>query len=193
MFWKFCRSRNGCSIGINSGCCPNCGSTLGKTFGWCQPLYWTYLFHWVFDKFIQKSLEELNSIYYMLKYFFLILHFLYSIMRVQSNVSSSRRGYRKKMNLLKISRFPDFIQYFPDFSQCFPNFLLTKFFKVLKCKRCGSLNPRLSSKLGFSIVILLNLKKLVLNGMIICYLFFYWNFTTSHNKGDHFNLDNKNV
>ena len=27
-----------------------------------------------------------------------------------------RRGYKKKMNLLKISRFPDFVQYFPDFS-----------------------------------------------------------------------------
>ena len=34
------------------------------------------------------------------------------------------------------SRFPDFIQYFPDFS-------LTKFFKVRKCERCGSLNPHL--------------------------------------------------
>ena len=40
------------------------------------------------------------------------------------------------MNFLKISWFPDFIQYFPDFS-------LTKFFKVCKCERCGSLNPRL--------------------------------------------------
>ena len=38
----------------------------------------------------------------------------------------------KKMNLLKISRFPDFVQYSPDFS-------LTKFFKVRKCERCGSL------------------------------------------------------
>ena len=47
-----------------------------------------------------------------------------------------RRGYRKKMNLLKISRFPDFIQYFLDFS-------LTKFVKVRKCERFGSLNPRL--------------------------------------------------
>ena len=26
------------------------------------------------------------------------------------------------MNLLKISRFPDFIQYLHDFSQCFPDF-----------------------------------------------------------------------
>ena len=34
------------------------------------------------------------------------------------------------------SRLPDFIQYFPDFS-------LTKFFKVRKCERCGSLNPHL--------------------------------------------------
>ena len=40
------------------------------------------------------------------------------------------------MSLLKISRFPDFSQRFPDFS-------LTKFFKVRKCERCGSLNPRL--------------------------------------------------
>ena len=40
------------------------------------------------------------------------------------------------MNLFKISRFPDFIQYFPDFS-------LTKIFKVRKSERCGSLNPRL--------------------------------------------------
>ena len=47
------------------------------------------------------------------------------------------------MNLLKISRFPDFIQYFPDFSQRFPDFLPTKFFEVHKCERCGSLNPRL--------------------------------------------------
>ena len=47
------------------------------------------------------------------------------------------------MNLLKISRFPYFIQYFPDFSQRFPDFPLTKFFKVRKCERCGSLNPRL--------------------------------------------------
>ena len=43
----------------------------------------------------------------------------------------------KKMKLLKIFRFTDFIQYFPDF-------LLTKFFKVRKCERCGSLNPCLS-------------------------------------------------
>ena len=41
------------------------------------------------------------------------------------------------MKLLKIFRFTDFIQYFPDF-------LLTKFFKVRKCERCGSLNPCLS-------------------------------------------------
>ena len=34
---------------------------------------------------------------------------------------SSRRGYRKKMNLLKIFWFPDFIQHLPDFSQCFPD------------------------------------------------------------------------
>ena len=54
-----------------------------------------------------------------------------------------RRGYKKKMNLLKISRFPDFIQHLPDFSQRFPDFSLTKFFKVCKCERCGSLNPRL--------------------------------------------------
>ena len=57
---------------------------------------------------------------------------------------SIRRGYRKEMNLLKISRFLDFIQNFPDFSQRFPDFSLTKFFNVRKCERCGSLNPRLS-------------------------------------------------
>ena len=28
----------------------------------------------------------------------------------------NRGGYRKKINLLKISRFPNFVQYFPDFS-----------------------------------------------------------------------------
>ena len=48
------------------------------------------------------------------------------------------RGYRKKMSLLKISRFPDFIRRFPDFLQRFPDF-----FKVRKYERCGSLNPRL--------------------------------------------------
>ena len=42
----------------------------------------------------------------------------------------------KKMNILKIPRFLDFIQCFPDFS-------LTKFFKVRKYERCGSLNPHL--------------------------------------------------
>ena len=50
----------------------------------------------------------------------------------------------KKMNLLKISRFPDFILCLPDFSQRFPDFSPTKFFKVRKCERCGILNPRLS-------------------------------------------------
>ena len=35
---------------------------------------------------------------------------------------SIRRGYRKEMNILKISWFPDFIQCFPDFSQHFPIF-----------------------------------------------------------------------
>ena len=49
----------------------------------------------------------------------------------------------KKMNILKISRFSDFIQCFPDFSQRFPDFSLIKFFEVRKCERCGSLNPRL--------------------------------------------------
>ena len=51
------------------------------------------------------------------------------------NPKKNRRGYRKKMNLLEISRFPDFIQCFPDFS-------LTKFFKV--SERCGTLNPCLN-------------------------------------------------
>ena len=40
------------------------------------------------------------------------------------------------MNLLIIFWFPDFIQCFPDFSQ-------TKFFKVHKCERRSSLNPRM--------------------------------------------------
>ena len=64
----------------------------------------------------------------------------------------ARRGYRKKMNLLKISQFPDFIQCFPDFSQRFsdfsqrfPDFSITKYFKARKCERCGSLNPRLTA------------------------------------------------
>ena len=39
--------------------------------------------------------------------------------------------------------FPRFSQRFPDFSQRFPDFSLTKFFKVRKCERCGSLNPYL--------------------------------------------------
>ena len=53
------------------------------------------------------------------------------------------------MNHLKVARFPDlikyfpdFLHYFPDFSQRFPDFSLTKF-SIRKCKRCGSLNPRL--------------------------------------------------
>ena len=54
------------------------------------------------------------------------------------------------MNLLKISWFPDFIQYLPIFPQRFPDFSLTKFFKVRKCERCDSLNPRLNYK-GFTI------------------------------------------
>ena len=58
----------------------------------------------------------------------------------------SRRRYRKKMNLFKIFRFPDFIQCLPDFSQRFPDFSLTTFFKVRKSERCGSLNPRLVSQ-----------------------------------------------
>ena len=36
-----------------------------------------------------------------------------------------------------------FYPMFPRFSQRFPDFSLTKFFKVRKCERCGSLNPRL--------------------------------------------------
>ena len=38
--------------------------------------------------------------------------------------------------------FPWFSQCFPDFSQRFPDFSLTKLFKVRKCERCDSLNPR---------------------------------------------------
>ena len=56
----------------------------------------------------------------------------------------ARRGYRKKMDLLKISRFPDFTQCLPDSSQRFLDLSLTKLFKVCKCVCCGSLNPRLS-------------------------------------------------
>ena len=40
-----------------------------------------------------------------------------------------RRGYKKKMNILKISRFPDFIQCFPDFSQPFSRFFTNKIFQ----------------------------------------------------------------
>ena len=52
----------------------------------------------------------------------------------------TRRGYRQKNKPpqnFSVSRFYQiYIQSFPDFS-------LTKFFKVRKCERCGSLNPRL--------------------------------------------------
>ena len=58
-------------------------------------------------------------------------------------VSVSRRGYRKKMNLLKISRLPDFIQCLPDLSQRFPDFSL-KFFSRFASAN-ASLNPRLVS------------------------------------------------
>ena len=58
------------------------------------------------------------------------------------------------MNLLKISQFPGFIQCFPDISQRFPDlfttfprkFTLSKFFKVRKWERCGSVNPHLNIK-----------------------------------------------
>ena len=59
-------------------------------------------------------------------------------------LDNQARGYRKKMNLLTISRFPDFIQCFPDFSQRFPeSALLVNLSRFRKCERCGSLNPRL--------------------------------------------------
>ena len=48
-----------------------------------------------------------------------------------------RRGYRKNF---PVSRFHPM---FPRFFTTFPRFSLTKFFKVCKCERCGSLNPRL--------------------------------------------------
>ena len=51
---------------------------------------------------------------------------------------------QEKMDLLKISRFPDFTQCLPDSSQRFLDLSLTKLFKVCKCVCCGSLNPRLS-------------------------------------------------
>ena len=74
------------------------------------------------------------------------------------HLTLSRRGYMT--NLPKISRFPDFIQYFSvfsqrclDFSQRFPDFSLTKFFKVRKCERCGSLNPRMGKVMLYRITV----------------------------------------
>ena len=60
--------------------------------------------------------------------------------RVDTSIFRFRRRYKKRWTS---SKFPDFIQCFPDFSQRFPDFSLTKFFKVRKCERCGSLNLRL--------------------------------------------------
>ena len=81
-----------------------------------------------------------------------------------------RRGYRKKMNLLKISRLPDFIQCFTDFSQRFPDFSLTKLFKVRKCERCGSLNPRLNwTKLNPWLIFLFFFWRM---NKLVCFLLF---------------------
>ena len=58
--------------------------------------------------------------------FFFYIIYIYIYIWVAGTLSKTknldRRGYRKKINLLKISRFPDFIQYLPDFSQYFPDF-----------------------------------------------------------------------
>ena len=67
------------------------------------------------------------------------------------HLTLSRRGYMT--NLPKISRFPDFIQYFSVFSQRCLDFSLTKFFKVRKCERCGSLNPRLGKVMLYRITV----------------------------------------
>ena len=78
------------------------------------------------------------------------------------------------MNLLKISHFPDFIQYFPDCSQRFPDFSLTKFFKVRKCERCGSLNPRLSI-LAIQFVVFINIEIFLLSSVSIFRNCIPWN------------------
>ena len=57
--------------------------------------------------------------------------------------ATNRRGYRKKNEPpynFPVSRF---YPIFPDFLQPSPDFSPTKIFKVRKCERCGSLNPRL--------------------------------------------------
>ena len=48
---------------------------------------------------------------------------------------------RKKWTSSKFPGFPVLSNIFPIFPQRFPDFSLTKFFKVHKCERCGSLNP----------------------------------------------------
>ena len=78
------------------------------------------------------------------------------------------------MNLLKISHFPDFIQYFLDCSQRFPDFSLTKFFKLRKCERCGSLNPRLSI-LAIQFVVFINIEIFLLSRVSIFRNCIPWN------------------
>ena len=56
---------------------------------------------------------------------------------------SSGAAAGKKWTFSKLPGFPIIHNISPTFSQRFPDFSLTKFFKVRKCKRCGSLNPRL--------------------------------------------------
>ena len=48
-----------------------------------------------------------------------------NILDLRDDYIHGRRGYRKKMNLLKISQFPDFIQCLLDFSQYFPDIIIT--------------------------------------------------------------------
>ena len=73
--------------------------------------------------------------YYMLYVLYcVLLHFLYYIC-VTADADTG-----KKMN--PVSRF---YLIFPDFFTTFPWFFTnSKFFKVRKCERCGSLNPRLT-------------------------------------------------
>ena len=71
-----------------------------------------------------------QNVIFILLVFISIQHsFVLKVKQVQKNEPSQN---------FPVSRFN---QYFPDFSQ-------TKFFKVCKCERCGSLNPRLKFRMA---------------------------------------------
>ena len=97
---------------------------------------------------ILNTLLMPNNSFFNFSAKFFKIFFIFSITLISSFSLQAR--IQEKMNLLKISSFPDFIrclphfsQYFPDISQRFPDFSLTKFFKVRKGERYGSLNPRM--------------------------------------------------